>query len=137
VFEGIIEKRIDRLINKRGLLRFEAKALCTVSTSNPYFESMLKKRQRLYEKAVKKGWSKKAYIDYIKNEYEENNWYKITVSGSKILDPWAMFRSFEDKHKQKRPEYTSPWVRKQVNKDLLKLDREKAKKFKDYKRRES
>jgi hypothetical protein len=135
MFDSIIKKRKDRLV-ERGLLRFEAQQLCDVSTKNPYFEAVLKRRERLYKRAKGNKMTQKGWIDFIKKEYTDNGWTRITTKGTVQLDSWAMLRHFEDLHKRKQPEYTSPWQRKKVNKNLLNLDREKAKKLKDFKRRE-
>lgn len=135
MFDKIIQRRKERLMD-RGLLRFEAHQLCDISTKNPYFEAMLKRRERIFNKVKKKHWSQKAYIDFIKKEYSDNKWYKKTIKGTTQLDPFAMLRHFEDLHKLKQPEYTSPWQRKKINKDLLYLDRDKARKLKEFKRKQ-
>ena len=103
-------------LRKLQFMKFEAFALSKVSPAiTPYFREMMKERAELAAKAFKMGKTEREFEAQIKELYRINNWIKRDRKGRRIADPWKMFRSFEDKFKAKRPEYTSPWQKRQKN----------------------
>jgi hypothetical protein len=111
-------RRMQRYANLRRLqfLKFEAFPLSKVSPAvTPYFREMMKERAEMAAKAFQMGATQKEFEDQIKELYRVNRWVKRNKAGRIIADPWKMFRSFEDKFKQKAPAYTSPWQKRQKN----------------------
>ena len=111
-------RRMIRFSNLRRLqfLKFEAFALSKVSPGvTPYFRELMKDRAELAAKAFKMGRTVREFESEIKELYKVNNWLKRDRRGHIIADPWKMFRAFEDKFKQRKPEYTSPWMKRQKN----------------------
>jgi hypothetical protein len=111
-------RRMQRFANLRRLqfLKFESFALSKVNPNfTPYFREMMKERAEMAAKAFKMGTTEKQFEAQIKELYRVNRWVKRNRAGRIIADPWRMFRAFEDKFKQKNPEYTSPWMKRQKN----------------------
>jgi len=111
-------RRMQRFANLRRLqfMKFEAFALSKVSPAvTPYFREMMRERAEMAAKAFKMGKTEREFEAQIKELYRVNGWVKRNRAGKVIADPWKMFRSFEDKFKAKRPEYTSPWQKRQKN----------------------
>jgi hypothetical protein len=111
-------RRMQRFANLRKLAftKYEAFALSKVSPGiTPYFREMMKERAEMAAKAFKMGTTEKQFEAQIKELYRVNRWVKRNRAGRIIADPWRMFRAFEDKFKQKNPQYTSPWQKRQKN----------------------
>ena len=111
-------RRMQRFANLRRLffMKFEAIALSKVSPAiTPYFREMMKERAEMAAKAFKMGTTEKQFETQIKELYRVNRWVKKNRAGQIMADPWKMFRSSEDKFKQKTPAYTSPWQKRQKN----------------------
>jgi len=103
-------------LRKYGFTRFEARPLSKVPTSVcPYFRELMRERQALMKKALKMGKSEKEYTDSIKELYRVNRWAKVNRAGKIVADPWKMLREYEDRWKQKNPNYTSPWMKRWRN----------------------
>jgi len=93
-------------------LEFEAKELSKVPLKVPYMKSLIKDRQKLFERATRRGRSYGKYSMSVKIKYNWEGWVK-RVGGRIKYDPWAMLRSFEDSYKDKNPDYVSPWQPRQ------------------------
>ena len=52
------------------------------------------------------------YEVQIKLTYAKNGWVRRSKKGQVVADPWKMLRDFEDRYKQKNPEYDSPWEKR-------------------------
>jgi len=111
-------RRMQRFANLRRLffMKFEAFSLSRVSPGvTPYFREMMKERAEMAAKAFKMGTTEKQFEAQIKELYRVNRWVKRNRAGQIMADPWRMFRAFEDKWKLKKPEYSSPWQKRQKN----------------------
>jgi len=100
-------------LRHHGFLRFEAQTLSRTSLKVPYFDLLIKERSNLFAEAVERQQSLTQYEKQIKGIYKSNRWYKLSRSGKIVADPWAMYRDREDAHRQKHPQYTSPWEKRQ------------------------
>lgn len=110
-------ERFNKLI-KIGMLKFEAGELCKVQYWPVYFARLCKERKTRFKQHIAEG---KSYADWetlILFEYEVHNWVRkkkgvvVLRRGLPIADAWSMFRAFEDKYKDRKPEYESPWEKK-------------------------
>jgi hypothetical protein len=106
-FRPVRQKRYEMLRNK-GFLPFEARALSRVPKKVPYIKSVIGERTKFRNRGEKEGWSKLKYEQEVRALYKKKGW---TVGGAN--SPWAMVKDYETKYKDKHPEYTSPWVKKQ------------------------
>lgn len=99
---------------KDGFLKFEARPLSRVNIKVcPYLDEMRRDRRGLILRARKQGQTLKQFEDSIRELYKVNKWVKRDKLGRVICDPWKMFRHYEDRYKDKNPQYTSPWVPRQ------------------------
>jgi len=100
-------------LRDKGFLPFEAQALSKVPRKVPYMPSLVRSRSATFNRAKKENWSNTKYEKYIKAIYRRKGWTTLTRAGGETFSPWAMLRDVEDRYKDKHPEYTSPWLRKQ------------------------
>jgi len=99
---------------RNGFLPFEARPLSRISEKVPYMPQLIATRASLLARAKREGWSRARYETYIKEQYRKKGWRKLNRPGTKVVDdPWQMLRDYEDRYKDKHPEYISPWVKKQ------------------------
>lgn len=99
-----------------GLLPFEAQPLSRVPPEKcPYFEDLLESRATMLRKARQLGFTQRQFDAQIKELYRVNDWTKKNRKGEVIADPWKMLRNWEDKYRDKNPEYESPWEPRQRN----------------------
>lgn len=110
------------VLRKSGFQPFEARPLSRVPFNVPYMTGMLRERLRDYEAAIKKGWTQTRYEEAIKRLCKDRHWITKTRTGKRRYDPWAMLRGYENRYKEKHPEYVSPWVKRR--KDFRKYVRE-------------
>ena len=108
-------RRQQRYIHCRemGLLPFEARPMSRIPPNVPYFKEMLTERRAMFRKAVQLKTSRRKWEDQIKELYRVNKWQRLNKAGKTIADPWSMLRDFEEKHRQKQPQYESPWEGRQ------------------------
>ena len=107
------ETRYMKLRNA-GFLRFEARPLSKVpSKVCPYLRAMMEERRDWLRKEQKAGKTLKEYEAEIRELYRAKDWTKKNRVGKTVADPWKMLREFEDKWKDKQPQYTSPWQGRQ------------------------
>lgn len=106
------QKRYENLRNN-GFLPFEARVLSKVPRKVPYMPPLIANRAKLQVKAKKEEWSQKRYEDYIKKLYKDRGWLGLTRTGKVKYDTWQMLRESEDRYRNKHPEYSSPWLKKQ------------------------
>ena len=100
-------------LRKNGFLPFEARPLSRVPHRTPYMPQLIATRASLLARARREGWSKIRYNIAIKESYRRKGWRKLNRVGKIVNDPWQMLRDYEDRYKDKHPEYNSPWVKKQ------------------------
>jgi len=97
-----------------GWLKFEAVTLSRIKPKYPpYYHTMIRARSVINNRAEREGWSDARYIKYIYSLYNKNKWMMPSRTGKLKPSPWALFRSYEDKYKDRDKEYTSPWLDKQ------------------------
>lgn len=107
-------RRQQRYIKLResGFLPFEAQDLSKVSIKlTPYLQQMVTERKRMLAKATKARLTKAGYKKLIDNIYDKGHFYIARAQGIKP-DVWKMFRDWEEKYRDKHPEYQSPWQKK-------------------------
>ena len=98
-----------------GFLPFEARSLSRVPPRVPYLADLVEERRAMVKKAKSLGTTQREFEMQVKNLYRVNNWLKKNEAGKIVADPWAMFRDFGDRFRQKNPEYDSPWEKRQRN----------------------
>jgi len=110
-------RRHERYLKLRqaGFLPFEARPLSRVPSYVPYFRAIVKERRDLERKALKMGTKRAAFEGQIRELYRVNGWLKKNKASKVVADPWAMLRDFQDKFKDKNPQYDSPWEKRQRN----------------------
>ena len=98
-----------------GFMPGEARPLSRVPFKiAPYTKEMFRDRQKMVKKvnADMKGASKTAIAKElearIKKLYDTNRWTSLGKRGI-YRDPWKMLRDYEDRWRDKFPQYTSPW----------------------------
>ena len=74
-----------------------------MSLDTPYIQEMIQERAETYTKALELKLSRSQWVLTIKEMYEDRYWFN---------DPWEMLRAWEERYKDKHPEYTSPWIKK-------------------------
>ena len=126
------QSRYERL-RKCGFVGFEARALSRVSIRVPYMMPLMKKRLEEYGRAKKRaqrqGLSEvdfsRQWLTFIKRRYIMKKWrhghetWDVTVG-------FRMLKEAERQFKYKRPQYDSPWEKRQKQwRDFeAKIDRE-------------
>ena len=101
-----------------ALLPYEARPLSKVPFKiAPYMKDLIADRQAMVKKvnADMKGASQAAitreFENRVKKLYGENRW--LTAGRKKIYyDPWKMLRDYEERWRDKNPQYTSPWQKR-------------------------
>ena len=95
-----------------GFLPFEARPLSKVPVRVcPYMKHLTKERREMFQKARAAGMTRIQWEGLIKEKYNTNKWLRagrIRIEA----DPWKMLREFEDRWKDKNPQYTSPWEKR-------------------------
>lgn len=119
------------ILRSGGFLPFEAQKLSKVPFRVPYMVGMLRERLRDYERALAKKWSRTRYEAATKVMYKDRGWTK-RVRGRTVYDPWEMLRGYEDRYRDKHPEYSSPWERRR--RDFRKYVRDLEASIKKYPR---
>lgn len=112
MFRPIRQKRYKKWLDA-GFLPFEAMALSKVSDSVPYVANMRRKRKGDLTKHTKAGKSKAAWRAQIIAMYKRSGYTQTDKQGNEVYSPWAMLRDYEDRYKDRHPEYTSPFLKKQ------------------------
>lgn len=121
-------------LSQAGFLPFEAQRLSALpSLKIPYVRQMISERKRLLRKAVRGNWTKKKYVETIKDMYEKNYWkVKVTAVTRRGMvgyhDPWAMLRKIRDDYIYDHPEFKSPGKPSKKRKKETKLDEGKIEK---------
>lgn len=113
-FKTLRQRRYARLRNA-GFVEFEAVPLSKIPTNvPPYMNSIITEREKLLKRAKKKKWTYKKYTQVIKAMYDGKGWAIRTLTGKmKNESAWAMLRDYENRYKDKHPDYTSPWLPRQ------------------------
>jgi len=105
------QNRYSRL-RSAGFLPFEARAMSKVPLRVcPYMKQLAKDRYKDFLKAKAEGMTRAGWQDKIKKLYSDNHWLR---AGKRRIeaDPWKMLREYEDRWKDKNPQYTSPWQKR-------------------------
>ena len=103
------QNRYTKLRNA-GFLPFEARPLSKVPFKTcPYMRQLIRERREEARQAIKEGLSRRQWEDFIKARYGKNNWTSYTRTGKVKADPWKMLREYEDRWRNRQPDYTSPW----------------------------
>jgi hypothetical protein len=100
-------------LRKDGFLPFEARPLSRVPSYVPYLKAMARERRDMIKKARALGTTQRQFEAQIKELYQINKWLRKNKAGKTIASPWAMFRDYGDRFRQKHPEYDSPWQKRQ------------------------
>lgn len=113
-FRPMRQRRKQNLLN----LHFtgaEAQAFSKIPpTSVPYMRFIIRQRQNEL-RGLRTGAQRAAKIVDL---YLQNHWTSIGKSGfgkgQQILDPWKMFRYYEDLYKRQNPSYTSGYEKRRM-----------------------
>lgn len=105
------QQKYERL-RLSGFLPFEARVLSKVPVRIcPYMKELMKERRAMFQKARADGATRAQWENLIKGKYNTNKW--LSAGRRRIeADPWKMLRDFEDRFRDKNPEYTSPWQKR-------------------------
>lgn len=96
-------------LRNAGFLPFEARPLSKVPFKIcPYMRQLIRDRQIDFLKAKKEGATRAQWENRIKELYSKEKWLRAGKRGIEA-DPWKMLRDYEDRWRQKQPQYTSPW----------------------------
>ena len=124
------QARYERL-RISGFLPFEGQPLSMIRGVSicPYLGHMIKERQEEKREAQNKGLNAVQWENEIRTRYNKNGWLKRGRTGKILADPWKMLRDYEDRFRQKHPEYESPWEPRYKNmRDFMaKIERTMAK----------
>ncbi len=103
-------KRMRRYLKlvDAGFMPFEARGLSRIPFTVPYMGGLLRARHIRYTWARKKGLTDRQYAKAIRQLYLANDWIKLDKAGRRRGDPWKLLREFEDRYREKHPEYQSP-----------------------------
>ena len=99
-------------LRKGGFMAFEARELSKRSPRGvPFFKILVKERAEEFKEAQARKLSAAKWEKMIVARYKDNRWTEWTGRVRSILklDPWKMFRDYEDRYKARYPEYQSPW----------------------------
>lgn len=100
------------LLRRAGFLPFEARPLSRIPTTRtPYMGEMIKDRLKMRQKAIVEKTGQAEWERRIKGLYDENKWLRAGVRRIE-RDPWKMLRDYEDRWRDKQPEYESPWEKR-------------------------
>jgi len=111
-------------LKKQGFLPFEAFALSKVPTKTPYFKMMTDDRKSAYKTAKGFKFSKREWTATITDMYKDKGFGEYIFLRWKS-DVWTMFRSWEERYRERYPDYTSPWQKKKRKRTdfIAKFDR--------------
>ena len=96
-------------LRRLSFLPFEARPFSRFAFIKvPYFKGMIEDRIEMFQEAQRDGLSIRQWEARIKKFYDDNRWLK---AGKRRIqaDPWKMLKDYENKYRDKHPEYTSPW----------------------------
>jgi len=110
-FKSRRQNRYEKLRDS-GFLPFEAKALSKVPPQTPYMKDMIIERIKTVKEYRAEGKNNAFIKNQLKQYYVANDFLKHKTGKRATLDPWKMLRSWEDRFKNKTPEYTSPWQKR-------------------------
>lgn len=114
-FKGVRRQKRYSILRDAGFQPFEARPLSRVPMKvAPYVREMIRDRQKMKQKAIAEGASRAEWERRIKALYADNRWFRL---GKRRIesDPWRMLRDYEDRWRAKRPQYDSPWQKRQRN----------------------
>jgi hypothetical protein len=129
------EQRKQDLLKSALFLPFEAQELSQIKKPSPYFNRMIMERRALMMNAKKYNWSEAEKVRRIKAIYINAGAVRGGIGIRKPrLDPWALLRVYEDKYKDRYPQYETPTAKKtskvrEFNYDALKKPKRKKEKW--------
>ena len=124
------QARYEKFRQGNAFLPFEAQPLSRINIAIcPYLQFMIDERRAERREALNKGLTLTQWENEIKSRYNKNGWLKRGRTGKILADPWKMLRNYEDRFRQKHPEYESPWEPRYKNmRDFMaKIERTMAK----------
>jgi len=100
------------MLRSKGFLPFEAQTLSKIPVkSTPYIRELIVDRNKMYLNAKDKKTTTGTWEKQIKELYSTSG-FRTNKRGKIVADVWKMVRYFEDRYKDKYPEYTSPWKKR-------------------------
>lgn len=124
-----LRERRTAYLRRNGFLPGEARELSRTSRDGlraPYFQYWIRSRRRLYDNAIRYGWTDRQYRDYIKKQYEEVGGIKYDALGRPRADVWLMLRHLEEKAFRRGEEYESPWKKRGQRREKRKRDTQRV-----------
>jgi hypothetical protein len=100
--------RFHRLERSELFLRIEAADLSFVPFNVPYYKQLIRDRAKKLRQAVKDGWTKEQYQQSIIKDYIERGWLR-RKRGRDVPDAFKLLRAYEDRYRDRQPQYESPW----------------------------
>lgn len=95
-------RRLSRYeaFRRKGFTHEEAMVFSqpTYNIKTPYFKGVIANRNRDF---VRSGLTHEQWDKKIRKQYVDKGWVKKTLSGKAVIDPWKMYRSYEDRYKDK------------------------------------
>lgn len=111
--EKIRQGQRRRILERYAFTEFEAEALKVVPIKpTPYFKDLCQERVKEHQRWLNDGRTEADWLQHIIERYRANSWYKRDDFGTPIADPFKMLRDFEDRYRDRHPQYVSPWEKK-------------------------
>lgn len=92
-----------------GFIRIEAQYLSVIPFYVPYILPMIRARRKDFQRALDRDWSRDRFETSIRRMYVERGWTFRTKWRRVYPQPWDMLREWEQKYRDKHPDYSSPW----------------------------
>jgi hypothetical protein len=106
------ETREQQLI-RWGFLPFEAQELRIIKNPPPYFKQLIMQRRSMRMNAKKYGWSEAEFSRRVKSVYEKERIAKRILGRKETrYSPWDLLRKYEDRYKDRHPNYETPTAKK-------------------------
>jgi len=109
-----------------GFTRYEARELSKVKKMPPYMQRLVASRAASFRAHKRSGKPDSVFFNRLREFYLRNGYYKTeTAKGVpfknkvKRVDPWQLFRAWEDRYKDSHKDYETPGKKsKQKQKDF-------------------
>jgi len=112
------QQRMERL-QGYGFTRYEARELSKVKKMPPYMQRFVASRSASFRAHRKSGKRDSVFFVRLREFYLKNGYYKQDKLGRKRVDPWQLFRAWEDRYKDSHKDYETPGKKsKQKQKDF-------------------
>lgn len=103
--------RFHRLERSGLFLRIEAASLSFVPFNVPYYKQLIRDRQATFRQAQKEGQTSEQYEQGIIKDYIAHGWLRHK-RGKDVPDTFKLLRAYEDRYRDRQPQYESPWQKK-------------------------